>query len=99
MIKGLVPQVQEEFAAFMVENMKKHGLTKEQAVINFEIAEQNPLKDHECRLGGFWVYAHYGQIVFKNTVESRLELCFEMSIPDIKAGLFPNMKVLDAKQD
>ena len=43
--------------------------------------------------------AHEGLIVLKNTVESRLELTYACAIPDIKKGLFPNMKVLDAASD
>ena len=43
--------------------------------------------------------AHEGLIVLKNTVESRLELCYMVAIPDIKEGLFPNMKQLDATSD
>lgn len=94
MVKELIPEVQGEFADFMVENMQKHGLTKDKVKIKITVVEKNPLNENECRLGGIWVYAHHGHIVFKNTVESRLDLCYENSIPDIKKQLFPNMQVI-----
>lgn len=96
-IKDLIPEIKEEFANFMVNNMTVHKLTKEQAVVNLEVVENNTLKTHESTLGGVWLISHYGQIVLKNTVESRLKLVFDNSIPDIKQKLFPSMKLLEAK--
>lgn len=40
------------------------------------------------RLGGVILYCYNNRIVYKNTFDMRLELCFQQSIPDIRAGIF-----------
>ena len=42
--------------------------------------------------GGILLYAHGRRIVVPNTLEDRLNLCFEMELPQIRKGLFPPEK-------
>ena len=43
-------------------------------------------------IGGFKVFAKKGRIVVSQTLDDRIELCFQAAIPDIRHGLFPSMR-------
>ena len=45
--------------------------------------------DSEC-FGGILLTNDRGDIVFKNTLDTRCELCFEESLPEIRSMMFGN---------
>ena len=43
------------------------------------------------RIGGVVLAAHKGRILCTSTIDNRLDLCFQESIPDIRRILFPDL--------
>jgi hypothetical protein len=43
-------------------------------------------------LGGFKLYAKKGRIVCSQTLDDRIDLCFQAAIPAIRFMLFPSMR-------
>ena len=46
----------------------------------------------ESCMGGFISHARKGRIVCSNTLDDRLQLCYQEAIPDIRRLLFPSFK-------
>lgn len=42
-------------------------------------------------IGGFKMYAKKGKIVCSQTIDDRIDLCFQAAIPAIRHMLFPSM--------
>jgi len=49
----------------------------------------NPLKDTQAHLGGVILSAQQGTILCHNTIDARLDLCYQDSLPDIRRIMFP----------
>ena len=49
-------------------------------------------------IGGVVLTCHSGKIVCSNTLENRLNLAFQESLPDIRSGLFPDLKAETVKK-
>ena len=43
-------------------------------------------------IGGFKMFAKKGRIVCSQTIDDRIELCFQAAIPAIRYMLFPSMR-------
>lgn len=43
-------------------------------------------------IGGFKLYARKGRIVCSQTIDDRIDLCFQAAIPAIRHMLFPSMR-------
>jgi len=43
-------------------------------------------------LGGFKLFAKKGRIVCSQTIDDRIDLCFQAAIPAIRYMLFPSMR-------
>ena len=52
------------------------------------------IEDNETAgcLGGFKLYAKKGRIVCSQTIDDRIDLCFQAAIPAIRYMLFPSMR-------
>ena len=52
------------------------------------------IEDNEVTgsVGGFKLFAKKGRIVCSQTVDDRIELCFQAAIPAIRYMLFPSMR-------
>jgi len=48
-------------------------------------------------IGGFKMYAKKGRIVCSQTIDDRIDLCFQAAIPAIRHMLFPSMRRGDDK--
>jgi vacuolar-type H+-ATPase subunit E/Vma4 len=48
-----------------------------------------------CRLGGVVLVCHFGQIVYDNTFEQRVDLAMQGTLPAIRSGMFPNLQDID----
>ena len=64
---------------------------------NIMIDENNYLESIDSNpetgiLGGFNMLAKKGKIVLTQTVDSRIDLCFQAAIPAIRHMLFPSMR-------
>lgn len=56
------------------------------------LAEYNDQEGAESCMGGFLCHARKGRIVCSNTLDDRLQLCYQEAIPDIRRILFPSFK-------
>ena len=50
-------------------------------------------------IGGIALTCLIGKIVCSNTLENRLNLAFQESLPDIRNGLFPELKTAPAQKE
>lgn len=50
-------------------------------------------------IGGVVLTCLEGKIVCSNTLENRLNLAFQESLPDVRNGLFPDLKVEPVKRE
>lgn len=63
-----------------------------------KIDEKNFLPEYseeagvESCLGGVLLHARKGKIVCSNTLDDRMQLCYQQAIPDIRRTLFPSFK-------
>jgi len=72
----------------------KDVIKKETSVdfpINLVLDKTNVLNDQLVKIGGVVLAAHKGKILCTNTIDTRLDLCFQDSIPDIRRILFPDL--------
>ena len=60
-----------------------------------EFNEQDPT--NSC-LGGFVMYARKNRIVCSQTLDDRLAMTFNQSIPAMRASLFPSLASANAKK-
>lgn len=91
-IEKVIPEAVKEFNQYM-RGVMPEKITKD-IEVNLKVMKNKYLSTSESRLGGVVLLCHGNHIVFKNTVESRLDLCFADSKPDIREKLFPNMKAV-----
>eukprot|EP01016_Furgasonia_blochmanni_P045148 TRINITY_DN632_c0_g1_i4.p1 TRINITY_DN632_c0_g1~~TRINITY_DN632_c0_g1_i4.p1 ORF type:complete len:295 (-),score=107.72 TRINITY_DN632_c0_g1_i4:114-998(-) len=59
------------------------------------LLKDQPLDANQVKCGGIVLYAARGRIVCSNTLDDRLNLGYEDSLPDIRFGLFPDLKVAE----
>ena len=60
----------------------------------FDTKFHESVEDNETSgsYGGFKMFAKRGRIVLSQTIEDRIELCFQAAIPAIRHMLFPSMR-------
>lgn len=66
--------------------------------IIFDTKYLESIEDNEntgC-LGGFKLFAKKGRIVCSQTIDDRIDLCFQAAIPAIRYMLFPSMRSANA---
>ena len=87
MINGLIEEVQNEYAELMQAETERDEYTVEIHVIedNF-IKEDTPAG----KCGGIVLCSEDKLIVCSNTLNERLSLCYEESLPELRKKLFPN---------
>jgi len=82
LVESILPAAKKEFEEFLLTNTGK--------TVDIELTMQNKnLEKGECSVGGIVLYCRDNNIVFRNTLDARLELCFMESAPALRAGLFP----------
>lgn len=77
--------------------LKFKGKAPEDIPCNIIIDEKKfleSIEDNETSgsLGGFKLYAKKGRIVCSQTLDDRIDLCFQAAIPAIRHMLFPSMR-------
>ena len=66
--------------------------------LKLNIDEAHPLAEYseeagtESCIGGIILHARKGRIVCSNTLDERLQLCYQEAIPEIRGSLFPSIK-------
>lgn len=87
LIKGMISECEKLYRDTMqAETGRKYEC-------KLEVCEDIFLEDREGgACGGIILLAHDRRIVVPNTLEDRMNLCFEMELPLIRRGLFPVVK-------
>lgn len=84
-VKSVLEGAKDDFNRFIKEK------TGKDRHIELNVFKDKFLEKNESILGGVILYCRHNSIVYNNTIECRVELCFQDSKPDIKHMLFPNM--------
>lgn len=88
MVADLLEECQDQYAQHMLDNTGREYATK------LTIMQDKFLnKEEGSEFGGVMLYAHRGRIVVANTLLDRMNLVFEVALPDIRAMLFPENKI------
>ena len=99
--KGLIEDIQDEaistYREMMVSQVKRfEGKAAEDLPCNIIIDTRflESIEDNEASgcLGGFKLFAKKGRIVCSQTLDDRIDLCFQAAIPAIRHMLFPSMR-------
>mmetsp|Transcript_20914 Transcript_20914/g.18546 ORF Transcript_20914/g.18546 Transcript_20914/m.18546 type:complete len:232 (+) Transcript_20914:23-718(+) len=87
MIEGLIEEVQDEYAELMLRETERDEYT-----VEIEIIQDNYIKEDSPagRCGGVVLCSTDKLIVCSNTLNERLSLCYEESLPVLRKKLFPN---------
>lgn len=84
LVKGLLKECEKLYTQTM-----QYATSREYSC-TLTVMEDIFLEDREGgACGGVLLYAHGRRIVVPNTLEDRLNLCFEQELPTIRKGLFP----------
>lgn len=96
-IESIQDEAVSEYRNMVVTQVKKfEGMNPEDIPCQI-IIDQNYLEsieDNELTgsLGGFKLFAKKGRIVCSQTIDDRIDLCFQAAIPAIRYDLFPSMR-------
>jgi vacuolar-type H+-ATPase subunit E/Vma4 len=83
MIKKMIPDCEKEFA----EHMKKETGRDYKTKLTI-MAEKFLTNEEGAECGGIIMYAHGNRIVVPNTLQDRMNLVFELALPQIRQMLF-----------
>ena len=87
LINGIIEEVKEEFIELM---QKETG--SDEYTVEIEVIEDNFIKENTAagKCGGLVMCSTDKLIVCSNTLNERLALCYEESLPILRKKLFPN---------
>jgi len=96
-IKSVMPEAIKRYRELIVKEVKRfEGMSPDEIPCNIIIDKTNldSVEDNESNgiLGGFKMYAKKGRIVCSQTIDDRVDLCFQAAIPAIRHMLFPSMR-------
>lgn len=83
MIKKMIPDCEKEFTAHMKKETGREYKTKLTV-----LTEKFLTNDEGAECGGVILYAHGNRIVVPNTLQDRMNLVFELALPQIRQMLF-----------
>lgn len=98
LIEEIKDEVVEKYRNMIIEQVKMFAdKSPEEIPCNIVIDENNWIESIDTNpetgsLGGFNMLAKKGKIVLTQTVDSRIDLCFQAAIPAIRYMLFPSMR-------
>lgn len=98
LIEEIKDEVIDKYRNMIIEQVKMFAeKSPEDIPCNIVIDENNWIESIDENpetgsLGGFNMLAKKGKIVLTQTVDSRIELCFQAAIPAIRYMLFPSMR-------
>jgi V-type H+-transporting ATPase subunit E len=83
----LVESILEDAAREFSEHIRKE--TNFDFQVKLKLDTYSQLKESQSKLGGIILTAQYGTILCHNTIDARLDLAFQDSLPDLRRILFP----------
>jgi len=92
-----IEPILEECAQMFKDIVKKE--TNVDFPINLILDKNNVLPENTVKVGGVILAAHKGRILCINTIDNRLDLCFQDSIPDIRRIMFPDLTLPPEKKE
>ena len=96
MIEEIQDEAIAEYRKMVVEQVKKfEGMSPEDipCTIIMDKKYLESIEDNDTgSLGGFKLFAKKGRIVCSQTIDDRIDLCFQAAIPAIRYMLFPSMR-------
>lgn len=87
----LVESILEDASRDFSEHIKKETNFDFQVKLRLDTHQQ--LKDSQSQLGGIVLTAQQGTILCLNTIDARLDLAFQDSLPDLRRVLFPEGEI------
>ena len=102
-LEGVIDEAVQEYKSAMISQVAALAgkddipctVTVDQTHFLPEFNEQDPT--NSC-LGGFVMYARKNRIVCSQTLDDRLAMTFNQSIPAMRASLFPSLTSVNAKK-
>lgn len=96
LIQEVQPTAIKKYRELMVSEVKRfEGMNPTEIPCNIVIDKTylESIESNELNgvLGGFKMYAKKGKIVCSQTIDDRVDLCFQAAIPAIRQMLFPSM--------
>ena len=97
LIKQVMPGAIKKYRELIVKEVKRfEGMNPDDIPCDIEIDKTHleSVEDNEANgiIGGFKMYAKKGRIVCSQTIDDRIDLCFQAAIPAIRHMLFPSMR-------
>ena len=97
LIKEVMPSAIKTYKELIVKEVKRfQGMNPDEIPCNIIIDKTylDSVEDNESNgiIGGFKMYAKKGRIVCSQTIDDRIDLCFQAAIPAIRHMLFPSMR-------
>ena len=97
LIQEVQPAAIKKYRELMVGEVKRfQGMNPNEIPCNIVIDKTylDSVEDNEANgvIGGFKMYAKKGKIVCSQTIDDRIDLCFQAAIPAIRHMLFPSMR-------
>lgn len=83
----LVESILDDASREFTEHLKSE--TGFEFLVKVKLDTHTQLKESQSKLGGVVLTAQYGTILCLNTVDARLDLAFQDSLPDLRRVLFP----------
>jgi len=83
----LVESILDDAGREFTEHLK--GETGFEFQVKVKLDTHTQLKETQSKLGGVVLTAQYGTILCHNTIDARLDLAFQDSLPDLRRILFP----------
>jgi hypothetical protein len=92
-----MPSAIKSYRELIVKEVKRfQGMNPDEIPCNIIIDKTylDSVEDNESNgiIGGFKMYAKKGRIVCSQTIDDRIDLCFQAAIPAIRHMLFPSMR-------
>lgn len=97
LIKSVQDEAVQQYRQMIVSQVKRfEGKSPDEIPCNIIIDSKylESIENNELTgcLGGFKMFAKKGRIVCSQTIDDRIDLCFQAAIPAIRYMLFPSMR-------
>jgi vacuolar-type H+-ATPase subunit E/Vma4 len=85
LVRELIPECQKAYSQLMKEKTDRDYATKLSVIPDKYMTEAQG-----SEVGGIVLLAHERRIVVANSLQDRIQLCFEQQLPQIRRQLFPS---------
>lgn len=95
-VKSVIDSAVTEYKTLMKKEVKFFKDKEVPCKVQIDASKYLPLYNEqegtESCMGGIVMHAKKGRIVCSNTLDDRLQLCYQEAIPDVRRILFPSFK-------